>query len=310
MELVFVVVEQTLDHHVELFLRAKRAARQPRTVQWYENVLRYYKRDTAHLSRDWPPTAEHCLTFIESFEDRKLAESSRDNYFRALRSFINWACECGFIQQNPIPYVDGPDTPRPLPKAPPQEAMKKLLSTVAATASKRWQHARDLALFSLALDTGARISELERMLVSDIDLAHGQISIYGRKVKQGRTLEVGDTALSDLKAWLSWRADLKLPRDLKAVFVSNYQGKNYRRFTAWGMRRALKRWQKRAEIEPFNFHGFRHAYAIYSLRNHADLIDVRDQLGHSTIKTTAIYTQVVDMGRSQRHRKTSPRGNL
>lgn len=305
MELVFVVVEQALDQYVEMFLRVKRATRRPRTVEWYANVLRYYKEDTRSLGRDWPPTVEHCLRFLE--RRARLSEASRNNYYRAFRSFLNWAVTCGLIQQNPLEYVDGPDNPNPLPKAPPQADMTKLLATVAAQAGERWEYARDLALFSLALDTGARISELAALQMSNLDLVNGQVRVYGTKDNKARELEIGDGALADLNAWLALRTILA-PAD-NHIFVSNYQG-SLRPLTSWGMRQALGRWQKLAGIEPFPFHGFRHAFAIYSLRNKADLLDVRDQMGHRSIKTTAVYTQVIDEGRKQRHKKSSPRSNL
>ena len=76
------------------------------------------------------------------------------------------------------------------------------------------------------------------------------------------------------------------------------------------MRQRLRLWQDRAGIKPFPFNGFRHAFAIYSLRNHADLLDIKEQMGHASIKSTAVYLEVVNEGRKQRHRKTSPRGNL
>ena len=65
------------------------------------------------------------------------------------------------------------------------------------------------------------------------------------------------------------------------------------------MRQRLEFWQNRAGIKRFPFSGFRHTFAVYSLRNHADLLDIKEQLGHASVKTTAIYLEVVDEGRKQ-----------
>lgn len=313
MELVFVVVESELDHYVNLFLRIKRASRRPRTVEWYENVLRYYKDATCHLHPDWPPTTEHCLAFLEVFEAKNLAEYSRNNYYRAVNAFFNWACGCGFIRDNPFRYIDTPVAPRPLPKAPPQVAAARLIATVCRAADeneRRWQNVRDLALLSLALDTGARVGELATILIGDLDLVNQEIVIYGQKNHKGRTLEFGDDAAADLMRWLEKRAELQPPRRLYHLFISNYRGQGFRHLTPSGMRQRLSVWLERAAVDHFTFHSLRHAYAVYSLRNRADLLDIKEQMGHSSIRTTAIYTEVVDEGRKERHRRTSPRGNL
>lgn len=313
MELVFVVADSDLDYYVNLFLRFKRAVCRPRTVEWYEDVLtRHYPQATAGLDRNWPPTPAHLVVFLENIKARGLSEASISNYFRALRSFLNWAFRGRFLEQNPLDFVDAPKAPRPLPKAPPAEDMVRLLAAVSLETAADWRAARDLALFSLALDGGARIGELAALKLPDVDLVNGQVRVYSQKTYEDRVLEIGAATEADLRDWLKVRAELPLPVSLRrgALFVSDYQGKGLRSFTRSGMRQRLKFWQAKAGVEPFNFHAFRHAYAIYSLRNGADLMDVRDQMGHASIKTTAIYTEVVDAGRAERHRHTSPRGNL
>jgi len=306
MELTFVVVENELDYYVDLFLRFKRATRRPKTVKWYGDCLRYYLEITGHA---WPPTPVDLCEFLETLQARGLAESSISSYYRAIKVFVNWAYKSRFIPENPLNWVDAPANPRPLPKAPPAAAIVRLLATIAGTGNERWENCRDYALFSLALDTGARIGELAAMQLAHVDLMYQQIEIPPSKNKRGRTLEIGDAAALDLSHWIVKRMELNIPHSMRALWISRYRGR-FRPFTHWGMRQALRDWQARAGVEHFTFHGFRHAYAVYSLRNKADLLDIRDQMGHASIQTTAIYTQVANEGRKERHRQTSPRSNL
>jgi site-specific recombinase XerD len=305
-DLIFVVMENNYDYYAELFLSFKRPIRSVRTVEWYEQTLRDFGRI---VGLDWPPTASHLLTFFESFKQRKLSESSCDTYFRAVRGFLNWLHDCGIIVENPLTFVDGPRRPKLLPKAPPQPAVARLFATLQKRADS-WQDVRDLALFSVALDTGARIGELATLTVDQVDLTYQEIIVYGSKDHEERTLELGDETAAELSAWMKQRESLRPVDDLTALFLSDYRGKGLRPFTHWGMRQRLKFWQKRSGIKPFPFNGFRHAFAVYSLRNHADLLDIKEQMGHVSVKTTAIYLEVVDEGRKQRHRQTSPRRNL
>lgn len=305
-DLVFAVIENNYDYYVDLFLRFKRSVRSERTVEWYEQTLRDFG---TIVGVDWPPTPSHLLAFFESFKKRKLSESSCDTYFRAVRGFLNWLHGCGLIADNPLAVVDGPRRPKLLPKAPLQPAVTRLLSTVEKQTDS-WHDIRDLALFSLALDTGARIGELAALTMDQIDIVHQEIIVYGSKDREDRTLELGDKTAAELTAWLKQRELLQPPDDLANLFISNHRAKGLRSLTHWGMRQRLRFWQNRAGVKPFPFNGLRHAFAVYSLRNHADLIDIKEQMGHASIKTTAIYLEVVDEGRKHRHRKTSPRGNL
>lgn len=302
MELKFIVVEHDLDYYIDLFLRIKRAARRPATVAWYENSLRLYRQVAGP---GWPPTQASVLAYLEAFETRGLSESSRDDYWRALRAFINWCRAAGFIQSDPLAGIDAPKTPHPLPKVPDRDDVQRLITVLEEAAGDRsWMNCRDLAIISVALDTGARIGEMDDMLVGDVDLFHQQVRVYGYKVNAGRMLKISDEAATDLGNWLLKRSELALPHDY--LWPGDHRH-HYEPLTHSGIRRILARWQKRAGVAQFTFNQLRHAYATYSHWNGAPLADIKEQLGHSSIRTTAIYTQIAEPDRLSRHRQTSAR---
>lgn len=313
--LVFVVVEPTLDQYFDQFIQIKKATRRPRTVEWYMNTYGYYKDATAKLGPDWPPTAAHGLAFFEMFNERNLADYTRSNYFRGVRGFFNWLVETGVLERNPLDGMGRVKAPRPLPKAPDEEEVAELLKTVsqAIREDKRrrsWQTVRDLAMFSVALDTGARLNELAAMCVPDVSLKRKQVRVFSWKDREARVLTLADEVVEDLAPWLERRTKLNPSPSLTALWVSNYQGKGLRPLTDSGIVQRLRYWLIKAEVRHFSMNNLRHAFAVFSLRNGADLIDIKDQMGHASIKTTAIYTEVVNKGRAERHRKTSPRKNL
>lgn len=313
--LVFVVLEPTLDHYFDQFIQIKRAMRRPRTVEWYMNTYRYYKTASAGLGPDWPPTPAHGLAFFEMFNEHELSDYSRSNYYRGIRGFFNWLVETGALNRNPLDALGRVKAPRPLPKSPDEEEVAELLKTVSQAIRedkdrRSWQTVRDLAMFSLALDTGARLNELAAMRMPDMSLKNRQMRVFSWKDKEGRMLTLGDEAVADLTQWDEQRTKLDPPKSLKALWLSNYQGKGLRKLTANGIAQRLRYWLKKADVSHFSMNNLRHAYAVFSLRNGADLIDIKDQMGHANIKTTAIYTEVVNKGRGERHLKTSPRKNL
>jgi integrase/recombinase XerC len=305
-KLEFVVVESNFDYYADMFVETKRLTQARRTAEWHQETLKQFR---AVMGEDWPPQPRHLLAFFKELKSRKLAEYTQNNYWRSVRAWLNWLHYNGIVDENPAERIRGPKAPKQLPKAPPQSAISELLATIAQHLDN-WHAVRDLAIFSLALDTGARLNELATLRLSQVDLEYQEITLNGTKVNAQRIVEYDDSVAKDLVRWWKWRAKLEPPPDLDRLWISNYQGKGLRPLTDWGIRLRLKYWQKKAGVKPFNFHAFRHAYAVYSLRNRADLLDIKEQMGHSSIKTTAIYLEVVDEGRKERHRKTSPRKSL
>lgn len=310
-ELVFVVTENgnDLDYHIDLFIRVKQATRKRATIQWYTNVLGYYREAIAHLQPTWPPTLQHALAFFETFHTKKLKDNSRNNYYRALSGWLNWLKKVGYISQNPLEFLDPIPAAKFLPRAPPEETMSILFDVIEEQRNS-WHDVRDLALFLVSLDTGARPGELSAMLLDAVDLDNRSIRVHSHKDYEDRDLVFSDDTAAALVLWLEQRKRLGISSKLRHLWVSNYQQKGFCLFTVTGIRQRLRFWQTKAGIDHFTPYAIRHAYAIYSLRNLADLIDIQEQMGHASITTTAIYTKVVNRGRRERHRKTSPVGNL
>lgn len=311
MNLVFIVADESTQNYIDLFLAAKQHVR-PATLYWYRNSLKQFKQATQSIQPQWPPQTQHLDVYFATFSARKLSLSSCDDYYRAIRAWLNWLKKHRHIHLNPLNEYDLPfkKKRRGLPKAPPERDMKKIFDTITDRFDEGWHNIRDFALLSVALDTGARIAELADIQLSDLDLYYRQLRVFSHKDNEERMLVLSDEAIQDIQQWLSVRQQLGVPRQVNHLFVSDYQRKGFRPLTTWGIRTRLKVWQTRAGVVHFPFNGIRHAYAIYSLRNLADLIDVKEQMGHASITTTAIYTEVVDEGRTQRHHITSPRKNL
>ncbi len=294
-----------MDDYIQRFLRAKPFIA-PKTRKWYLNALNQYQQ---FVGNEWPPTEEHLCAFLDAILDRGLKPATINNYYRAIRAWLNWLHKRQLIEQNPIELVDCPPKQKPLPRAPHSDDINRFFDVLAGKIDVRWQYCRDLALFSLAIDTGTRIGELAALEVQDVEMEFREVFIKATKTHNERNIVFGPKTADELQQWLDCRTTLNVPSDVSALFVSKPRGR-WQSLTHWGMRRTLDKWCKWAKIKKFNFHALRHAFAIYSLRNHADLIDVQHQLGHAKLSSTAIYTYVVNLGRQERHNKTSPRTSL
>ena len=297
-------------HFVHDFLTAK-APHAPKTILFYQTPLVQF---SAHLGDAWPPTPESINSFLLTCKQRGLKESSIDAYYRAIKIWLAWLVKRGHLDRSPIDLAEKPPRPRLLPRAPRRTDLQKLFVYLEATADKGrgdWLDVRALALWSLALDTGLRVSELAALTIKDIFIEKGYRSAFvrGDKTHSNRIVVFHRTTAKDVKRWLKALARLPIPPGVDSLFVAYCRGK-WGGLTTWGMRQELGELCRRAGVPHLTPHQFRNAYAVYSLRNRADLLDIQRQMGHSNIATTGRYLLVDDEGRSERHDSSSPRGKL
>lgn len=292
-----------LEYHIQDFLNAK-SSKEEATVAFYELPLRQYREHVG--ARFWPPTDSSINSYLATCKKRRLKPNTLFAYYRALKTWLGWLTRRGVIENNPIDLVERPDRSRLVPRAPKIGLL--ILWFAAMREADTWQSSRDLALFSLLLDTGLRIGEATQLRLDDIDYELLQIRLAAGKTKDERYIVFTGLAASRLKAWQAVRARLNVPAKIEYLFVSRpTTTRQFRMITTNGVRQAKIRWLKRIGIDnPIRLHDLRHAYAIYTLKKGGDLEDIQHQLGHKNIATTAIYLQAVNEGRQARHEQTSP----
>lgn len=302
---------EALNRAIADFLQAK-AGKAPKTVKFYENALYQFRKHVG--AHSWPPTATAIDSFLIDCKLRGLRETTIDDYYRALRSWLNWLYKRGKIDANPIDLAERPPRPRPLPRAPNKETLKILfenLETLAAKGKGHWQDVRSLALWSLALDTGLRVGELSALAIHDLTLEKKRRSAFvrGAKTHEDRIVVFHKITAKDVKRWMKVRGSLNLPAGFDALFISDHHGQ-WQALTDSGMRQDLKERCLKLGIPHLTPHRFRNAYAVYAIRNRQNLLDVQRQMGHRHLSTTQRYTLVDDEGRASRHDEHSPRGKL
>lgn len=304
--------DMLLETHIQNFLVAK-SSKAYKTLLFYQVPL-YQYRDSVG-PQFWPPTPESINAFLAAAQKRGLKESSVRGYYKALKTWLDWLHKRGKLTSNPIALVERPPAPKLLPRVPQQIDLQKLFNYLRdAAKGGHWLDVRGLALWSLALDTGLRVSELAALTISDLPKDDRRVFfIKGQKTHQDRIVFFSKRTARSINRWLKARAGLPLPPGLDALFVSLHGRTNqpspWRALTPWGMRQDLTHCCLKASIDPLNPHTMRHGYAVYTLRNGGNISDIQRQLGHSNVATTSRYLMVDDSGRGERHDQHSPFGN-
>lgn len=187
------------------------------------------------------------------------------------------------------PEVDLPDTgtfkaTRDLPRSLAEEPVQKLLEAVDLSTAGGL---RDRALMELLYGGGLRISEALGLTLDALDLNEERLRVTGKRGKT-RVVPLPTETVNWLRRYLDLRKEL-LVKPIQEVFVAD-RGKPLRRDTFF--RRLSQYAIKAGIVESVGPHRLRHSYAVALLRGGADLRSVQELLGHASIATTQVYTQL------------------
>lgn len=205
-------------------------------------------------------------------KSKNLSYSAQSQFINAIKFYYEKTLE------NPktVYNLPRPKKPKTLPKVMSRKEVFKLLSVISNIKHK--------AILHIIYSGGLRLGELLNLKIEDIDSDRMLIHIKGGKGKKDRTTILGNTCLLILREYYrSYKPGVWL-------FESIKKGKQY---SAKSVQNIFKTNLKKAGIsKPFTVHSLRHSFATHLLEQGVDLRYIQELLGHSSSKTTEIYTHV------------------
>jgi integrase/recombinase XerD len=223
----------------------------------------------------------------EGSEDRPaLAASSTARAVSAVRGLHRFASREGLVAVDAAAGVRPPAAPRRLPRG---LSVSDVLALLAAARGPTSLALRDAALLEFLYGSGARVSEAVGCAVDDVDLVDCTVLLRGKGGRH-RLVPLGSYAVAAVRSYLEVRPSLlavRRQRDNHTLF-RNAHGGPLTRTGAWGILRAVA---SRVDIE-VSPHVLRHSFATHLLDGGASVRAVQELLGHVSVTTTQIYTQV------------------
>lgn len=268
--------------------------------QLSRHTLMAYRRDLASLLDKGAITTAGQLCRLPATELRRvllqlrsegLEPRSLARLLSAWRGFYRWLGKnIRGLSANPCDGLRAPRQRHELPHVlSVDQAMALCDSAPAQTGDDPQAQAlqrRDHALIELFYSAGMRLMELVALDCSQLhELAAGQLTVTGKRGKT-RIVPVGEPAQAALQDWLAVRAQLAAA-DETAVFVSRRGG----RLAARSIEERLQRHGQALGMHLYP-HKLRHSFASHLLQSSGDLRAVQELLGHASISTTQIYTQL------------------
>jgi integrase/recombinase XerD len=238
--------------------------------------------------------------YIQFQTKQKQSTRSIVRMVSSVRSFIKFLTKEKFIEQknHTWPRLN---FSKPLPDVIPYAKLDEMLNLPDLETPLGL---RDRAILELFYSSGLRVSEMVDVQPTDIHTQDKWVRVTGKGEKM-RMIPVGEQALKTVVAYMeSGRLPLCKKKNIRQLFVSR-QGSQMTRQTIWHL---IKKYAKQVGISHYTSpHTLRHSFATHLLEGGADLRSIQTMLGHSTVATTQMYTQVSKQHLHQTIKKFHPR---
>lgn len=219
--------------------------------------------------------------------DQCQKRTSQARKLSAVKSFYRYLVFVGQLAASPCAKIHSPKEQRTLPEVLSVEEIDRALATIDL--SSPCGH-RDRAVFEMLYSLGLRVSELVGLRFTDVHIKEGIVVVMGKGSKQ-RLVPMSAEAKRQLLLYLKCRPKFAT-KDKKTnpyIFL-NQQGGQLSRMSVFNIvKRAVADAGIHKTVSP---HTLRHSCATHLLQGGANIRQVQELLGHSSILTTEIYTHL------------------
>ncbi len=272
-----------------------------------DNSVASYKSDLIdfieYFDLDIPAlTNDNIIKYLLDLQDIGLVNSSIARKTSALKNFFLYLIEENIPLKIKIEEIPSISYNRSLPDVISVEEMFTLLDSIDLSSPLTY---RNKTMLELMYSTGIRVSELLDISVHDVSINESNLLIHGKGNKQ-RLLPIPKTTMEYLLHYIKiTRFKLKKDKATDTLFLNNRGGK----MTRMGFWKILHKCALKAGISKhISPHTIRHSFATHLLEAGANLRVVQTLLGHSSLDTTQIYTNVNINYLIEEHRLYHPRG--
>lgn len=272
-----------------------------------ENTISSYSRDLMQFSEFCfernvveieDITQKHIRAFLVKLNSDNNSTSTISRKLTSLRNLFNFSLRSGNIETNPLKEISNPKIARGIPETLPLDSYLKIINLIEEERGDIKFQTK--SIFELLYGCAIRVSELCNLNIGDVNYESRTLKVYGKGSKE-RLVPLGEKSIEALKEYMLTLSDrsFKIP-----LFVSSRGERIYPRF----VQRLVKKYiQKVSDVSKKSPHILRHSAATHMLDRGADLLGVKEILGHENLKTTQIYTHVSVERLKKTHKSSHPK---
>ncbi|WP_316630258.1 tyrosine-type recombinase/integrase [uncultured Ruminococcus sp.] len=280
----------------------------PKTVIAYQSDL----SDFCRFISNREISDETIINYVQYLNQKGLKGSTINRKLVVLKMLFDYLYQNHYISQNYfITHKFKFKKERKLPKTMTVKEVSSLLRYLAAqkeqasTSFAKWKCVRNLALIDTIASAGIRVAEASSISIHDIAMTERVILIHGKGRKQRLIYISCPQTWDNLMQWIKVRKACNPITD--KLFLNRYG----EQISIHGIEYIFNSVRDSCGINPHATpHYLRHTFATNLLANGADLRSVQEILGHSSVSTTEIYTEVTVKRKKQVLKRYNYRNRL
>ncbi|MDA3884288.1 MAG: tyrosine-type recombinase/integrase [Candidatus Delongbacteria bacterium] len=248
-------------------------------------------------------TKEKLRPYLRNLIIKKLSKKTYNRRIASFKSFFNYLFRNKIIDKDVGSSISSIRTEQRLPEFVSHDQMKTIMESFD---EGDFFSARESLIFEFFYGTGIRLSELYDMTVYTINYTKGTISVIGKGSKQ-RILPISDHIKNKNKKYLQFRKNVlsEHSKETDYLFISQNGDHLSKRQIQRIVRDKLKRL---ATVNKTSPHILRHTFATHLMDQGADIMAVKELLGHESLSTTQVYTHVSLEKLKAIYKKAHPKG--
>ena len=258
-----------------------------------QNTIKSYNSDIKHYFENTESVGEFS-SYLKHLNKNKYSKTSINRKITSIRTFLSWAVDNNYFNQNQIKNVNNLKVEKKLPNVLTASYINRLLDSLPDSSEK---DIRDKAILELMYSSGLRVSEVSNLTINSIN-KNNSIRVLGKGSKE-RVLPMTKRAYVSSKKYI----ETSRPK------FENDKSKNYLFLGVRGGQLSDREIRRIVKFRTGTFpHSIRHTFATHLLEGGADLRIVQELLGHNDPSTTQIYTHVSKKQLQKKYKQSHPRG--
>lgn len=221
-------------------------------------------------------------SWLAALKENGLTSKSINRKISTLKSFFKFYMAEGSVNKSPLATLISPKMSKKLPVYLDEKATGFLFEKIEFP--ETFKGYTDHLILSLLYETGMRLSELIGLQEKNIDAFNTQVKVLGKRSKE-RIIPVSKSLLEEINFYLKEKETKSIRTDL--LFATESGKPLYPKYVYNTVKHYLSLCTTIQKKSP---HVLRHTFATQVLNNGAELNDVKELLGHSSLAATQVYT--------------------
>ena len=237
--------------------------------------------------------------YIQKCSKDNVSSKTLSRKVASIKSLFKFLTQNSLIKNNISSLILSPKISKKIPNYLSKKEVAHLMSLPDLSSYKGTMHRCILEVF---YSTGLRISELVQIKIDDIEIKKNIIKIKGKGNKE-RLVIIGKSASNSIKNYL------RLHKNSDNIYLYPSSNKLGLHISVSYVYKMVKKYlvdvTKNEKMSP---HSLRHSFATHLLDNGADLMSVKELLGHEDLSSTQVYTHISIEKMKKIYKKSHPHG--